>query len=431
MKLRNFLIIGLVLGLSFSSCKKEDDDPLDVGYTNLTDEENKEKIEDEGIKMVGELDQLKETDAVDVSVNLAELLDTLFSEEETPPMMKPIGLVASLADGDVSPGQVFDGLKAATEEPGNLTDIWEMVAAKYTWNPVTESWDSSGSADAIIFEFPGLETDATNTASLTIDGFTVKTITTPIDPIIDDIGNELPTGLEIALKYNSVDIITYSLSASYEDDGVPTSLSSVLTIDEFSWSLDITHKPYSEAGITASFKHADKILMEGHVDTKGNWTKDNIDENTAEEDDPYIENIIFEGNAYIQVMNIKVAGDIDVKNLVPVIRDLEEQYPGEDDDYTQAYNEAFAKAMNDHVRLIVVYADENKKIGEAEAYAYHDVEYNEWHTDIRFVFADGSKSDIETYFGQGFSDLEAELNAFIAEIDAEHGTGIGPTDFTE
>jgi hypothetical protein len=96
--------------------------------------------------------------------------------------------------------------------------------------------------------------------------------------------------------------------------------------------------------------------------------------------------------------------------------------------------------MNEHVSLSLRYGDSNEIIALIEAYpiseeySYEEYYYDgEWHdtprtiteTDywigMRFVFADGSKVDMETYLDEGFDDLIQELEDWADSLEETYG----------
>ena len=112
----------------------------------------------------------------------------------------------------------------------------------------------------------------------------------------------------------------------------------------------------------------------------------------------------------------------------PIIRDLDNQASQPGADQHQIVNE-LVDAINDHAQLVVVIADGNEMIARAEAFAYYDDEWDEWYPELRFVFADGSNVDAETYFQTGFSDLVAQINDMIDEFNQEYDINIEPIDY--
>jgi hypothetical protein len=210
---------------------------------------------------------------------------------------------------------------------------------------------------------------------------------------------------------------------------MPTGLNSKLTVDDFTYQVDLNHTPHSKMSMTSSFLHKSNILVEGHIDHTGNWTQENIEriENYKGEEYPPIEDLLTKSNAYIQVMNIKIAGMVNMEGLAPAIREIYKKYEENNDDLSsKEFAQDMSDAYNANAALVVVYADKNEKIAEVEAYPFFDEKGKNYYMSYRFVFADESAADSETYFGDGFSELISDINDFIAELNEEYDLEIEP-----
>jgi hypothetical protein len=418
---KNLFFVFLCLAVTISACKKSKDnpDPFNANFNGASVEENKATLEDNGIQLVDEFDQMKDVKAIKVIANLGDLSvsNSSFKSAKVQEALAPIKPLASVKD---SKG-MKNVLKAAIlDDPESLAADWDSIVGRYTYNSATEEFEKTALSNEVIIEFPGLKTDVTNTAQITIHNFSVVTL---VDPVIDfgeGVTPQLPTSLNMELSYNNVVISTYIYTASFESNGIPLSISSTISIGEFSFSATLTHSPDKNASITYSLKRNDQKLIETHVEANGDWSKDNIDANS----DGYFETIINNANTYIQVMNIKVAGEVDFSKLAPALRTIQKNKLLTD----QKRAEQIAAAINDNAKLVVVTVDKNEKISEAEAYAFKD-EYDEWQVDLRFVFGDGSKVDAETYFNEGFNGLVDAINNLIAEINAENDINIDPVEY--
>ncbi|MBN2350059.1 MAG: hypothetical protein JXJ22_14560 [Bacteroidales bacterium] len=431
MRIKNLVILGFVMAVIFTACKKDDDgsnDPFDAKYNDLSVSENKANLEDAGIDFINTMEQMKDADAIKVAQSFSEKMNggATVQNALTDRIFLPVRLLQDINSGDANPEEVLNSLKSTLEDPVeiDLESIWLEMVGKYTWDPVLEDWVETELTNAIVFEFPGLPEDTENTATLTINNFQWVNITNPISDLETVFYPlQLPTKLHVDLKYEGTTLSAFDFSASYQSDAVPTSFEVTWTVDAFSFSVKLTHAPYHDASVKYTFKHNSDILIEWFVAAEGNWTEDAINDPDAE-----VQDIIQAANAHFQIMNIKVAGMVDIQPLANTLIALDEQ-----DDLGNVTDEQYATqtaaAINDNARLVVVYADSNEKIAEAEAYAYYDDYYDEWWVDMRFVFADGSKVDAETYFSTGFGGLVNEINTFIAELNTEYDLGIDPIEY--
>lgn len=429
-------ILGLVLILLFviSSCKKDDNsiDPINADYTDETVEESKTNVENNAISLLDKVEDLEQATAIEVLMHMVELPPpTELKSTSSGTVLKPLAMLQSINNENVTPSGIFSMMKStaeAYEDPVSFMQIWDSLVGKYTYNFQTGEYDETPLADKIVIEFPGKEGDITNTASITVDNFGVFKITDPIADWPEDIAPELPSSISVDLKYNNISIAGFSFSGSYQSDGMPTRITSTMTLDDFSFVLDITHSPYTEASIRETFKYQEQILIEIYAKANGNWSEDNIEANA---DDGDFQEIIINANAHFIFMNIEVAGKVNIKALADKMMALDEQYDNEliTD---EAYTDASVAAINDNVDLVVVYLNENKKIAEVEAYKYIDswtymgTTYYDYWIDMRMVYNDGSKVDMETYFNNELNNFYDELNDFIAHLNDKYDMGIDP-----
>jgi hypothetical protein len=445
LKKRLFLAI-LVFAVIITACNKKDEntDPFTAPYNGATVEQNKTALEDNGVQFVDQLSQLKDAQAIDVLINLSAISGNgvISNNSVSKKALAPIKGLSTI--------QESKGLKkllraSMATDPENLSSAWDSIVGKYTYDTTTQEFVKTPLDNKVIILFPGLAEDKTNTASITIDSFAYTTLVDPVFINYDSTLTQLPTRLRVRLAYSGTGIASWDYAASFQTDGIPLSCSSALKVDEFSLSASLSHDPYSKGAITFSFKHSDQIILETHAEAQGNWTQTNIDSNTVPQSDTsynlewnyltqeydsvmyideytrfYFENVIKNANAYIQLMNVKVAGEIDFNKFIPIVRNLEDS----SDYYTEhQFVASIVKALNMNSKLVVVAADNSTMIAIAEAYAYPD-EYNDWRVGMRFVFEDGSKVDAGTYFGEGFDAFFEALNNLIADINDEHDINI-------
>lgn len=351
MKIRNFFILSLITGLVFTSCKKDDEekkdagtDPFEAEYSGLSVDENKANLEKTAMEMLDEVKALENSEAVNVMSNFTNVTGSSFSALSAGAFLGAMDEVGEIKSESFESSQIFAELKSTSEEPNSFSEIWASIEGKYSWNSTTKTWDSTGLSGAVVFEFPGKETDTKNTASITIDNFGAQMIAEPIIKPDEAVDLELLTSLKVSLKYGTTELASYSFSASYKDDGVPTNFSTALALGDFSWSLAMTHSLYSEASLKGSFTHSGDVLVEAYVDASGDWSKSNIENNVVEQNEfifydesnqdsifynsteVLVENILKNANAYIQFMNVKVAGVVDMSSFGSKMRALDKQY---------------------------------------------------------------------------------------------------------
>jgi hypothetical protein len=436
---KSLLLISLVSVTFFFSCKKDEvKSPYDTKFTTETPEESKAKVEDNAVAFVDQLDAMTSATGMQVLQNFSNLQSG--GSVAVNPALTPLSAVSKLKDKSAAPS-VFQSLKATEElfyaDPVSFSDLFDSIAGKYTYNFETEEFDRTDLADQVVFEFPGKETDITNTASLTIDNFKVVDITDPIADWPEGLDPQLPASIKIDLKYNDESVAGMSFAASYQSNGMPTKVTVSVFVDDFSFTTAAVHSPYSSASWTNTLKFKTDILFETYIAAKGNWSEENIDNNTTEDtytDDwgdtwtettVHFEEIVKNANAHLILMNLKVVGQVDIKGLGDAIWALDENQTMGEEERAQAE----VDAINKFAKLVVIYRDSNTKIAEAEAYV--ESEYDDYYqtTDyypaLRFVYSDGSTVDMETYVNSELDNFYVSMNDFIDNLNAEYDLNLG------
>jgi hypothetical protein len=439
---KSLILVSLAVLMMLFSCKKDEDTSLfDAKYTDETPEQSKANVEQNAIDLVDQLDNLSSATAIEVLMNFNNLQGGVPAKSaKVNPVLEPLSLISSLGDkSNVS--NVFNGMKLAgelmVEDPMSFSALFDSIAGKYTYNFETGEFDESVLEDKVVFEFPGKETDITNTAVITIDNFSVAEITDPLEQWPSGLDTELPASIRMDLKYNGTSVAGAEFSASYKSDGMPTRVSVEIFVDDFTLTAAVTHSPYSSASWKNTLKFQSEVLFETYIAAEGNWSGDNISDNIEEvtytddfgtwtETQTHIEEIIRNANAHVILMNLQVVGTVNVKALGDAIWALDEQ---RDVITEEEFVQAEVDAINANAKLIVIYRDSNTKIAEAEAYvdSYYDSydETTEYYPAMRFVYADGSKVDVETYVNNELDNFYTSVNDFIDQLNVEYNLDLG------
>jgi hypothetical protein len=275
--------------------------------------------------------------------------------------------------------------------------------------PEAEQWDFTEGGDKIIFKFPSTETGTTNNAEFSIYGYSGQQVVNTAAEYEGDV----PTALKADLTVGGTKQIEYSFTASYKTNGEPTSVVTSLTIGTFKFSFEAKNTT-SEVSADYSLTKSGTNLLSFGAGASGNFNSDVISDTTSTVGD-----VATAGSAYFQIMNIKFAGEVNIKSLDAALE-------------AASTIEAEATAFNANVTFVVFYADTKKKIADTEFYSTTREECYDYNgdgvedgcdtedaIDIRLIFADDSKADLETYTEIGFEDLETELETFIDELEAD------------
>jgi hypothetical protein len=436
--LRKFSVLilsGLLLACGSDDDATEPTKPIEpefpTEYSEKSVEENKGQLEDNGIALVNKVTTLKSSSGIQTSIAFSNHLDgsTLpdnlsdgrASSSKTLGFMQ---LLASFGRGNSSFGKLASGARTTAVEFESFQQYYNDLIGVYVYNKANNSWSYTKTGTKIVFQFPSTENGTSNNAEYVIYDYKGTTISGGGGIGDDDYTGDYPTALKIDLTIDGNKKVEYSLATSYDSKGTPTSLTISIVIDSYQFLYELVNTK-TEAKLDYTLRESGNVLFAFGARGKGSFEVDNV-EGSEEVDD-----VITDGSAYFQIMNIKFSGEIDTKSL-----------------YTELDNadtkEEEAAIWNKYYKLIVFYDDTKKKIADSEFYVVTGEEtYCEWvpedldgngqiewweetceehsretkELDVRIVFADGSKSDLATYTDVGFSDLEDELNEFIDSFE--------------
>ncbi len=426
----NLLALALTV-MTISSCNDdgesdaEETDVYNTEYSEVEVSVAKNDVEDAGIDLVNQVDALQNEEAVSVTAELITLMSN--SGISASSFNVPVKAMQVVGTGSkLTPG-VYSVLKSATEEGVALSDSFAAQCATYTYNFTTGEFDVTENSDAIQILFPGKSGDTSNTAELKVYDFSTKEITSSRSDIELPSGTlEFPTSLKGYLKYNDTDVLTYDFAASYSDEATPTSINNTLTIGDYSFSETLTHSSNEAADFDFSFKNGDDILIAYGLEVNGDWSVSNISNNISDEN---VEEIIQNGNAYIQIMSVKAVGKADIKTIVDGEEEFSSSYA--DTEWTDEIDEAAAdnlvSLMSENASFVLVYVDDNSKIAWLEPYKVSDsysytwngetYTYNDYYLDFRMVFSDDSKVSLESFAQDELTGFFTALEDFVGSIE--------------
>jgi hypothetical protein len=313
------------------------------------------------------------------------------------------------------------------QEDTAFSQIYNKYKATYTWDSQNQVWIKTESSD-FKFIFPSEVNGTLNDATLTIT-YKGKTGLYPVD----DYNGDLPESFNASIVVNTKTVFEIDLQASYNEDGVPETVNYFVALYPYKYAINIT---CASSGLTLrySLTNDNREIINIYGRVEGNFSKSNIN-NMISNENAEPDDMIYGGNALFQVFNIELDGNIDFQKLYNAKKAID------DKDITAIEaDSAFAKELNTYMKLDLIYTNSRKKIATSEAYPiktthfYYDYLGNK-HTKVdseigmRFIFKDGSKADMESYFNAGFGDLVNNLNEFIIDLNYDYKLGIDPIEY--
>jgi len=240
---KKILLLITIFGLFLAACNKDEDENPEP-FSQLTVEENKEVIEIAGIEFVNTIDDMKDLDAIEVSVNLGRKLDladpTASNPTKKSKLAYTVDAIAGISDDDYEFNNFFNELKYGVEidDPQSIQELWDQIVGTYTWNEGLQNWVYSANSTEVVLLFPATDISTTNDGKVRIYGYTGVFMDNPIE---EDYTGDLPTNIAFDISVNDVVLITYTFGASYNTEGIPTTLATDLSIPPFKWEIDVTN----------------------------------------------------------------------------------------------------------------------------------------------------------------------------------------------
>jgi len=426
MKKMNFLPAMLIAGLcAFSACS--DDEGNGEVFSDLTTEEHKAKLEDEGIAFAQNMDavaDLKLYDVVDAFMNLQELDQQ--NTDVNPTVAFGLDQVNELRKGAKS----SVNLKVlAPEEKGSISAEFAEQTGVYTWDGT--GFVYAANKDEITYVFPVGENEVE--AKITVNNFSVQLAANQDQ---EGFEIELPLSLNMSVTLGAEEICSYALVGEWYDNDTPKSLIETIKLEMYTFTHELSNTK-STLSMGSSFDKdgtiifANNITIEGNVDYSAIMAE--LEAAEGEEDglsSAMGQEILTKANAWFQLGNVKMEGVLDVKGMMNGMEAGMSTIESE-----EALNALMVELLNNNVKLYVKYADSDEIIAKSEFYlnTYDDYDWiqeadGSWtevpatftEPDIRMVFADDSAVDSD-FFNTGFEDMIAEIDALIAKMEANFG----------
>jgi len=490
--MRKFFILFLAVGilLSFNSCEddKNTGDPIDVDeqtgepeeVSPLTPEEHKTNIASVGVELVGEMDDLAKSDATEAAINLFTLMEGEEEEEYSDSYKSAVAFstLKVLSDFGQNEATVFDIMRNLRTLNATLPDTpieeeyKDEFAGTWEWDASSEDFEQTASGDQAIFKFPASASSESNNAVFTVTAFDWKEIS---GDLTDDELEEVPVSLAANLKVDGNTAMEISFSGDYNEKGIPQSIDVSLKVATYEFTTSVTND-FTDASMESTMKHGDKQILKLSAGVNGDFSEANIEDNTYTEldtsdygycvewNDDYsecidyeydvweetyvdVENILESSYGFMEVLNLRIGGEVDAKNMILAEKDLDWDKKADEESNVDAEVEA----MNEYMDFYAAYVDENKRIATVEfikVRSDESWEHCEWNYDTQeyencadyydywvegnFIFGDDSKVNAETYFEDGFKSFIDELNTFIRDMNSEYsdyGMDMEPIDY--
>jgi len=403
----SFLVGALFTGLVMTSCG---DKTQEVEFANLTVEQNKAKLQDDGLATMQKLDGMTDMASVYALQDFINLSNTasIASDNVLNVVSKLIAPVANL-DKNV---RGLTNLRSTEASIDTISTIFDEVGGVYTYQRATNEFTRVANSTEITFLYP-IGTSLTNNGKLTVNNLTVKSLSK------EDMPSELPKTLKVELFKNNASIFSFDWLAAYDADGVPTSWSTEFTFVEgykFTQSMSNT-----EAKISWAFAYTldNANILSAEFSSNGNYSYDVLSNPESLSSDELAAKVIEDANAFVQLGNIKVTGVVDFANLKKA---SDKAFSGEETDYKTMVDKQ-TELFNTYIKLVVLYAEEGTAIAKSNFYTLEQTDdygdYTNYSTNLQFEFKDGSFMD-QSFFDEGFDDLIVAYQNMVTDFQTNY-----------
>ena len=414
-----------------TSCKKKETNTnTPIVYSA---EQNKANLQQSGLDMIKEMDDAKNMKTIDNVISFTYFMDQANPFENVKPQtIMPIKVMYALKDFRSSGDQisVYSALRESKslEDDTTIEMAFNDIKGTYTWNAIDKKWDKESGNDLVMI-FPATKTSTSNNAKYTVQ-YTPYTGAV----LAKELEGNTPQKVVAKLDINGLPITQFNFDAAYNSEGVPSKLEANLRVENYNFNTLLSLSS-SSAAYSYAFTHNTKNLFSMGTTLTGNFTKahlESLNDDSVEKPED-LTKVATSMNAYIQVLNIKLEGNANVQGL-----SNEFTTAGGSDNISESKG---VTILNNNLKLKAFYTDKNSTIGHSEFYlkpytnTWTDYVYNPStgnydqvtktesgeSIDIRLVFEDGSKADLETYFGNGFDKLEDEFTKFTKDLESRYG----------
>ncbi len=400
----------------FGACSK---DETFESYSDLGVEQDKQNLENEGLKSINDLRDLSNTSFALAGVEMMKML----SSQPLAPQNRLFGALVGIGDamGNEKPvDQSFEVLKSvAYNEEGVFSAMWNEGKGVWEWNSVLNDFERvSTEGDEISYKFPSVFGANNNNATIRLYGFKVFTGNFP--GYGKDLGaglvmDEMIQELYFSMQVDDELVATSNIINSFSRDGRFDDIAITFNPLPFSFTAELGRKD-NRARWHYKIKNGEKVLLEHLLemlvtdDLNSDYPWESID-------------------TYFRLNGIEIVGLVDAEKLFPIIDKVEEESEsGQILSATEEQDlmEQLAAAINDNAVFKLKYV-EGGIIAKVHAVAYFkevDTMESYWDIGLLLEFSDGSKISMESFFEQSFDRFTDEMEYFMREMEERMTIGI-------
>jgi len=395
-------LLFAIASLAFSACKKSSTpdeqvvDPFKLEYSNLDTTAQKQNLEKAGVDFVKKIESLSDEKFIDVLDYLAT-----FPSVNGGSIFTSVSKISS-ASKNKDLKAIFSTV-SAVDSVSKLSEHYGI----YIYNRASDTWVKTASTTKLEFRFPATENSTTNNAILTC-----SYVASSVKVDVEGERAELPASITAALIVDNKEELKLTSNYQYKSDGTPTKTETTLVLGAFTLKTSSSNNS-SDFGSSLSISKGSETLLSFSAGASGTLSVDGA----TNMDDP--NEIVKNANASFEIMNIKLAGQVDFKGLNTANKLI---------DYNQEDSITVKKEvenLNKFSKVVAINKDNNtviaklvfKPVTESSTWCYYDYgtqqnicdTYTNSYAEPRLVFKDGTPLAFDTFFDNGFGKLIDEL----------------------
>lgn len=377
------------------SCSSDDDSSGNEQPVsqNLSVEEGKTQLEENTIDVLNKIEEFKTNDALSEIIELAEYLNNRPDEKLLVSGKIVLKTVSNIANIEPSIGGIvdFNAKQAITLVDKEISDDLNEEKGVYTWNEEINDFEKTGTSDDIIYNI------AYNNGKNAVFSFT--DFNTTLAGANND--EELPTLAKGDLKIDGIIVFSQDFSASFEEgELIPVTIDNRTVIGDF--SIVTSHANTSNTSIKQSFEFilSNEVILGYSLTSNGNFKGDLEGSEIDDVVDQATVNFQFlsanleisaEDTDFISTSDLSIDGQIEVLNN-SITAEL-------------SINNDFI-ARSEFYKDQDTYTDYSYEYNTQGEFITTEMEVTEDIVNARFLFADETTSDFDTYFDGSFTSLE-------------------------
>lgn len=403
-------LVSLFLMCSFTffiSC--DDDDNKGGGgnggggedYSDLTPEEQKDKLSEDAIVFLNDMEGLKNNEGLATLRTLNQFLER-------------------------NPIEVGDDFLSSFEDIIKIEDLfysfsWDKAEQEWVYTPTTGKGEIifpvgsengkvefTGKSSGVIVDIEDLDDDYDEDMS----AFIIPRGITPVEDE-DESFVDIPKEISATIYLGNKVVGTVKMTAELVDSSsLPKNIKATYTLGEYTLDSEVVKAAKNRA--TTNLKKGNKFLMSAAIDLSGD-----LDELLNEEGDPGQ----MTGNIVINIMNtLAFTGGMDITKYNEAVDKADEEYSNSNQTSAdeKKYVEASSKAFNDYSNLsLVAMQEQNYRIAllrsKAKLYKYPYYSYYEEVPVLKFN--DGTEAEAEVYFSEGFDTVFQKIESLIKAFE--------------